>query len=204
MAFQPVVNTAEINVIYTMGGETMQNVFYAKFGGAYAQLNLDALAAAVDVAVAANFLPLQAIEAFYARTEVRGLTVQNDFIAINAVSAGSGAIIAAAVPNNVTFSVKKNSALTGRSARGRSYWIGLDKSKLDPVNENFIITAHVAAIVAAIGAIRTAIDAVFLWDAVLVSRFTGGLPRAAGVTFTWISESAVDERVDTQRGRLPG
>lgn len=203
MAFQPVVDTAEIDIIFTQAGETLQNVFYARLPGGYLLADLAAVAAAVDAQVQGSWKPSMVIETFYARTEVRGLAVENDLIATNNTSAGVGVVLTGALPNSVTIAIKKQSGLTGRSARGRCYWIGASTGHLKTTDENEFGSGYVASVVAAVDSIRPAIAAVGLWEPVLVSRFSGGLPRAAGVTFPWISSVAVDERVDTQRGRLP-
>jgi len=203
MAFQKVTNTAEINVIYTLNAEPVQNVFYAKFGGAYALANLQALADEVDLAVAANWLALQPVEASYVRTEVRGLTVENDFFASTSASAGPGTDLSATLPNQVTLSIKRASGLTGRSARGRTYWIGIPRDKAQAVDENRITLAYRTLVVAAIEQIRIRIGTVFLWDPVIVSRISGGVKRPEGVTFGWLSSTVVDDIFDTQRDRLP-
>jgi len=203
MAFQKVDNTVEINVIYTLNLETVQNVFYARFGGEYALANLQSLADAVGSTVGVEWLPLQPIEAVFVRTEVRGLENENDLFASSLNGAGSGADIVEAYPNNVTFSIKKTSPFTGRSARGRSYWIGIPQDKTSAPDENHITDAYRDAIVAALEDIRIIINATFNWQAVLVSRFTGGAKRTEGMTFDWIGSTAVDKRIDTQRNRLP-
>lgn len=202
MAFQPVVDTVEIDVIYTEHGETLQNVFYARLPGGYLLADLVALAVAVDGAMATHWLPQQAVEAFYSRIEIRGLAVENDISTTNNTSSGVGALLSGALPNNVTLAVKKESGLTGRSARGRCYWIGTVQASLESTNENKLTTTYVAAVVLAVDRIRIVIPTVGLWEPVLVSRFSGGLPRSAGKTFPWLSSIAVNEDVDSQRGRL--
>ncbi len=203
MAFQKVSNTVEINVLYTLNGEAVQNVFYAKFGGTYAQANLQSLADEVDITVNAFWLPEQPIEASYVRTEVRGLDKENDLTASANANAGPGLDPSPALPNNVTFSLKRSSAFSGRSARGRTYWIGIPTSRVQPGDENRLSAAFVTTLTTAVDKIREEINTVFLWDAVIVSRITGGLPRSEGMTFVWLSTVAVDDIVDTNRGRLP-
>ena len=203
MAFQQVEDTFEINGVYTLNGEAAQNVFYAKFAGTYALANLQALADAVGTQVGAIWLPEQPIEADFVRTDVRGLDVENDLFATSLNGAGPGEDIVEAYPNNVTFSIKKASGFTGRSARGRTYWIGIPQDKTSAPDENHLTDAYRDAIVLAVDKIRQIINATFNWDAVLVSRFSGGVARDDGVTFTWVSTSAVDKRIDTMRNRLP-
>ena len=68
-------------------------------------------------------------------------------------------------------------------------------------NENQVSTTDAAAILAAVEAIRVAINASG-WAAVIVSRFAGGAQRAVGITFLWIASALVNTFVDNQRRRL--
>lgn len=203
MAFQPVVDTVEIDILYTLNGETAQNVLYAELPGGYILADLVALAAQIDVQVNGTWKPQQPPEAVYVRTEVRGLAVPNDLIATDNTNAGAGTFGASTLPNNVTFVVKKESGLTGRSARGRLYWIGIPFTQMQAADENRLVAAYVTAVVAAVDSQRTGILAVGAWLPVLVSRFAEGIPRTTGLTFNWVSSTNVDDRVDTQRNRLP-
>jgi hypothetical protein len=179
----------------------MQNTFYALFGGTYDQSDLDALASNVDVTIAAEWLPLQTTDAVYDRTEAKGLNAENDFEAVADASGGSGGRANIGLPNNVTVAVKKSSGLSGRSARGRNFWVGTPINELTS-NENKINAAYLDLVEAAIDKVRDAINASFLFEAVLVSRFAGGAQRTLGVTFGWISTTCVNNNVDSQRGRL--
>lgn len=203
MAFQPVVDCVEIDMIFTQQGEITQNVFYAKLPNGYVLADLLALAGVIDAQWQGTWRPQQVSEVTYVRTEVRGLAVQNDLLVTDGSSTNPGGHAGAALPNSVTFCLKKESGLTGRSARGRTYWIGVPRSELEPLDDNQLQSAYVASVQAAVDSIRTAINGVGLWEAVLVSRFTGGAPRTAGYAFPWLSTTWVDFRVDTQRNRLP-
>lgn len=203
MAFQSVPETAEINVIYTYNGETVQNVFYAEMSGGYTLANVQELADEVDIAVGENWLDIQPPEAVYQRIEVRGLEFQNDVFATANLNTGPGEDLSSALPNNVTISIKKTSGLTGRSARGRTYWIGIPQSQITASNENILASAFIAEVEVEVGRIRTRINTTGTWEAVLVSRFTNGAERPVGVTFVWTSTVCVNAVVDTQRGRLP-
>ncbi|KKL06102.1 hypothetical protein LCGC14_2599380 [marine sediment metagenome] len=201
MAFQRVENTVEIDVNYTQNGEPLQNTFYARFGGAYSLSNLVALAAAVDAHISTIWLPLQTGSCDYASTDVIGLNAENDFFASNNNGAGPGTDLSEGLPNNATVSIKKSSGLSGRSARGRNFWIGTPTNKLAS-NENFLDFSYGTFIEDALDGVRGVIDAEFNWDAVLVSRFQGGAKRPEGVTFPWLSSTLVNLAMDSQRGRL--
>ncbi len=200
MAFQPVPETAAIIIEYLQNSETLINTFYGLKPGGYDLTTLAQLANSIDNAVGASWLPEQTLDALYVRTTVRGLEFENDLETLDSDNSGPGLIVSAGLPNNVTLSVKKSSGKTGRSARGRIYWIGLPVSKLSS-NENVVLTAASTAISAAVEAIRVA-TAVLGWQPVLVSRFTGGVKRSEGKTFPWVATQLVNSDVDSQRRRL--
>ncbi len=200
MAFQPVVNTVEITVLYIQNVEVISNTFHAERPGGYVLADLQSLAANVDALVALHFLPIQTLNARYIRTEVRGLAVPNDLFAENNTSEADGGNLGEGLPNSVTLSVKKSSGLTGRSARGRVYFIGLPDSDLS-TNENQWLQTEADNVVLAVEAFRAGYS-IGGWIAVIVSRFENGLPRSTGETFDWLTTSIVNRDVDSQRGRL--
>lgn len=203
MAFQPVPDTVAIDIIYSQNGATIQNVFYAELVGGYTLPDLVALAAGIDGQVQGTWKAQQNANSLYLRTEVTGLAVINDLFTSNNTNTGFGVLAGGPLPNNVTFAIKKSSGLTGRSARGRTYWIGIPLTELEPTDENTLKAPYVTAIVAAVDSIRTQINALSPWVPVLVSRFTGGSQRTEGETFLWVSTLAVGDQIDTQRGRMP-
>ncbi len=203
MVFQPVPDTAQIDLIFTLNGEPVQNSFYARLVGGYTLTDLQDLADAIDLQVAVIWQSDQPPEVSYVRTDVRGLASVNDKVATQNLSAYVGTAGSQALPNNVTFSIKKGSGLTGRSARGRIFWIGIPEGNITPSNENFITAAYAAVIVTNVDAIRLTIPTVGVWEPVLVSRIEDKVKRDPAVTFPWVSTSNVNTRVDTHKGRLP-
>ncbi len=200
MAFQAVPDTVEVTIVWSQNLENLTNTFHAKKAGGYVQADLTTLAAAVDTLVASDILPVTCQDCLYVRTEVRGLAVENDLFAQNGASSGSGGVLVEGVPNNVTISLKKTSGFTGRSARGRWYFCGMSVNDLE-TNENQVKQTAVDGYVAAIEVLRGGVLA-GAFVPVIVSRFTGGALRAVGVTFNWLSTTAVNINVDSQRNRL--
>lgn len=200
MAFQAVPDTAQISVQYIQNLETLINTFYALKPGGYNLTELGQLANSIDNAIGASWLPIQSVDTTYDRTFVRGLAFENDLEVVDNGNNGNGEVINEGLPNSVTLSIKKGSGQTGRSARGRTYWIGLTAGDL-AVNENIILAPIVIAVIAAVEAVRVA-SAVLGWQPVLVSRVTGGVKRPVGITFPWVSTEAVNDNVDSQRRRL--
>ena len=200
MAFQAVPNTAAITFVCSQNNENVVNTVHAEKIAGYDGADIIALADAMDVAFKNHVVPQMVIDVLYLRTEVRGLNSENDFLATNNDNTQLGDIAGPGLPNNVTLSLKKSSARTGRSARGRWFWVGLAAGELTG-NEN-LLDANVAANKAiALDAVRG--DIVLAgWDAVIVSRFSGGVQRAFGVTFEWLTTTVVNNEIDSQRGRL--
>lgn len=203
MAFQAVPEVAQIDVVFTQNGVTMQNSYYAKHPGGYSLANLQALADDIDTAIDAVMLIRLPDTCDYVRTDVRGLAVENDLVATQNANAGPGTDAADPLPNNVTFSIKKTSGLTGRAARGRTYWPAIPRDKVNSADQNLLDSTYAAVLVSVVGSIRTNIDSTGNWDPVLVSRWLNNVKRAVGVTFPWTGESSVNLVIDTQRGRLP-
>jgi len=201
MAFQRVPETAEATTIFDANNISVQMTFYGRFVGGYSLADMLALANNVDFVVGNDFLPLMTQDILYDRTNVRGLDKIDDIEVSDQSAAGPGGVASGGLPNSVTLAIQRNSGLTGRSSRGRVFWLGLASNQLT-TDENFVATATVTAIVAAVTAMQNQINSSG-WTPVIVSRFTLGAQRPEGVTFPWTNTLAIDERVDSRRDRMP-
>lgn len=201
MAFQSVPETAEVTVNYTQGAKPVQMTFHARKAGGYVLTDLQNLAFAVDARVGTSFLPIQTQDVVYNNTQARGLELINDQVAQNSINTGPGQDLSSAVPNSVSYAVKRLSSRTGRSARGRVYWIGIPRDKLD-ADENYLTGAYSLAVLGAIDLMRQSL-ASNGWVPVIVSRYTNGEKRPTGITFDWLTTAITDERVDSRRDRMP-
>ena len=104
----------------------------------------------------------------------------------------------ASVPNNVAIVITLNTALTGRSFRGRAYHAGLTRAAVTGNNIDTILAASLVTDYIQL----TANLAVANAELVVASFQTLGVPRAEGVA-TPVQSIAVNTRIDTQRRRLP-
>jgi len=201
MPFQSVPDTAIIEVRATNNGIPVENTFYAKFPSQPTAEELEELALNVGTVITEEWLP--ALPASWVGVEVyaKGLTDIVDNQGSSAIIAGDlGTAAGAPLPNNVTFAVRRTSGLTGRSSRGRIYWMGLVAGHLD-ANENFITSTVANAFAALCDEVTLAIASSGATE-VIVSRYSEGVLREFGVTFPVVGYSWSDLRVDTQRGRL--
>jgi hypothetical protein len=111
----------------------------------------------------------------------------------------AGALAQQMLPGSVAFCVSLRTGLTGRSARGRYYWQGLTE---DQVSGNTVASGTVTSIVGAMDNLISTITGISAFP-VIVSYFSGGIARPGGpVTFLINDALAVDNIVDSQRGRL--
>jgi len=112
----------------------------------------------------------------------------------------TGGIAAAGLPGNVALCVSFRTPNRGRSFRGRNYVAGLAETS---VTGNTLDATRVAGILGSYQGIPSSIVS-SAWDWVVVSRFTGGAPRVAGLATDVTSVVVVDDFVDSQRRRLTG
>lgn len=202
MAFQSVPGTAEAVVRIQLNGVISTNTFYFEQGGGYTQSDIDNLASLVDAWVDNEYLPLISADAAYLSTNVRGLENIVDLAAVDSTGAGVGGVAQKPLPANVTIAIKRETGLTGRSARGRVYIIGMPITWL-PTNENLVDPTLLTGMVAALNALRVDVAASSSWEEVVVSRYSNGVKRTTGVVFPVTTYINTDNTVDSQRGRLP-
>jgi len=165
------------------------------------QSALDDLTAAADAVMAETWLVTMKSNIVYLDTHARGLTDIVDVESINNDSTGTGTYTAGSpLPNNVTFAVKMTTGLTGRSARGRMYVVGLSTDHLEGVNS---VTADLADYwVTALEAMQAAIAGVGASLCVL-SRQNDSVVLAEAVPRPVTGVSYTNRNTDSQRGRLP-
>lgn len=200
MAFQSVPNVAEIVIRMTGNNAPLSITHYARVTTPpYTSSDITALADAVD-GWADTYLKQVLSTAYgYVRTDVRGLENENDFSANRSDGAGSGELTGTPLPNNVCLSIKRMSALTGKSARGRVYFPISTTLQLD-TNERLVDSVRIGDIVDRLDLLNVAVD-IAGWIPVIVSRFNNGVRRSVGVTFDQTAWVAVDRKIDTRRMR---
>lgn len=111
----------------------------------------------------------------------------------------TGTLTGQAMPNNVAFSLKKNTGLAGRSNRGRIYQFGFNEADVDG---NFLGAGRANAYVAAWTEALLLVGAVNSYGMVVASKYSGNAPRVTGVATDVTNISYSDLRIDTRRDRL--
>jgi hypothetical protein len=203
MAFQSAPNMAEAVISGILAGEEVLLTPNFVFGGsAYAQLDIDALAEAVDDWYSFEILPLLSVQYLYVETRVRGLTSAVDLYGENGGGTGAGGVGTAAVPNNVAFAVKHTTGFTGRSARGRTFMTGFAQASLQAGDQTQLQAVYVTNLLAAWDTLETYLGSTG-WAQIVLSRRTLGALRPVAVAYIVTAHSVTDFQVDTQKRRLP-
>lgn len=202
MAFIPVANTAQCELIYNYQGQICQNVLHFEYVSTVGGTELVNLANdliswyTASIAVRVND-----------QVELTGV-VAIDMTAQNAEAVEVGASVTGSrgtptvnpLPNNVTVAVKKVTGLRGRSYRGRLYHVGLDDAQ---VSGNVLDSTTASGFASGYNALVVYPWTDTGWTYVVVSKYSGNAPRTAGVTTPVLSHT-VDLTIDSQRRRLPG
>lgn len=120
---------------------------------------------------------------------------------VSPVSSGfEGQNASSALPSSNCLTVTFLTNVRGRSWRGRNYVSGIPSSSSD---DNAVTEAWADALVGAYNALNTYVSEVACQH-VIVSHYSGGLPRNSGVTVPVTGYRYHDLNIDSQRRRLNG
>lgn len=202
MAFIPVPDTAEVVLTYTgPSGNFLKNVINVR-EATLVSWTPALLQGVIDIFQAwhnSSAKTRQSNQLLLTSILARDLSVVDSYVVEETMSV-PGSIASPMMPANVTFCVKGLTGFAGRSFRGRTYWVGLAESM---VSGDFVLGTDADAIVGSMNVLRTTLNTQGI-TTVVVSRQTGGVPRATGVATDIINYAKTDNRVDTQRRRLIG
>jgi len=198
----PTANTAALHVRGSVDGQFTENILYYEFASAIASGDLASLAIATAALVISEWLPLLSTEWMGREVYVEDLTSGSGLQYTDTSILGEvGTSAGQAYPNNSSLAIARKTGLAGRSFMGRIFWQTIDASLLSSVNT--VSSAKAADIIDAIQAIDAA--AVLLdWTPVVVSLFSLGAPRVAGVTTPITTWTVTNLVLDSRQRRLPG
>lgn len=199
--FIPVPRTAEVVLDALLWGEQCVNTFYFERASDITQLDLEELTVELAGSVSADLVDRLPESWNGVRIVATDLTTNPGLQSITLLSGAVGAQDST-LDGSTCISVKRSSALTGRSNRGRIYWPLWD-SALAVGDPNFITPTAAAQIVGVLNSFNAAAVAVG-WTPVVVSKYADGAPRVTGKTEPMVGWSVADFAVDNQRRRLAG
>lgn len=207
MPFVPVANTIQVDVIYLLDNQRVENTLYFEDPDGWNIGKIIDFLDQLNTLIQTDLLPFLASSIQLIEIIGRLLdTASSIGFSYPVTPPVSGGVSGNAAPNNVTYTISFKTGLTGRSFRGRNYVPGLAGSS---VTSNTIGSTARTGILAFYNALKAmASENATPW--VVVSRYSGvdgdghAIPRVAGVTTPVQSVSTFDTTVDSQRRRLPG
>lgn len=209
MAAVLVAGTCEVELVFGLDGETIENTLYFNKTGAWTPAEFTALGSALhdwwQLGMSTHLSSTCALIAIKL-TDLTSLTGAAITYSTGLPSAGT--VSAEPVPNNVAPCITLHTANRGRSYRGRNYIGGIPN---DQVSTNRFLATIADPITAAyMQLIDVASAQACTW--VVVSRYSGitvvggrrvPTPRSEGISTPVLSASFTDNVVDSQRRRLP-
>lgn len=201
MAFIPVADCVELVLQFIWAGQQVNSVFnFIRAGGIFIS-DMEALGTAVLNWWDTEMAPLLSNNLALTGAKVTDLSSATDpVVELPLVTPNPGDISAASVPNNVALVTSFLTLSRGRSYRGRVYTPGLSTgSILTPTTVAAAQAMALSVAYAELGATATTEG----FTHAVVSRYTGGAPRAAGVA-TPVDSYRTEQYLDSQRRRLAG
>lgn len=201
MAFVPVPNTIQVDVLFELDGQRVENIHYYELDVAPTITQVADLLATIREAIETELMPL--LSSSLTLVELVGtlLTAIDSFSISNVVTPPvAGGNTVQALPSNVSYTITKQTALRGRSFRGRNYVVGMTE---DAININTINPTFRTDLLTVWELLRV-VGNPDGWTQVVVSRVANGVERTTGVTTPVTSVTTFDATVDSQRRRLPG
>ena len=203
MAFIPVANVVQVQLFGREDGQTTVNDLYFILGvGGITPVNMGALLDAVCAWYAGSIAPRLSSAWSFERGHAQDLSAPNSISLDNALHTAVGGVGGAPAPNNVSFAISFRTRFSGRSFRGRNYLPGIP---LFDITGNTMNVEPIGQFLAAYEELLPGggvLPAGWAW--VVVSRFTAGAPRAAGLATNVEAVIATDNVLDSERRRLPG
>lgn len=196
MVFVPSPNVCRIDAIAESQGQLMENTFHYRLA---APATIDELTAICNTYIAWFNAHLGSFSDTLAlvKMEGRDLTTESGArITVNVPEGTAGTDASGALPNNVTWAVKRQSGLAGRKNRGRIFWMGLTHDALAPDIQS-ITPAQASARAAMMDGLQTA----QLSDNAATEVI---LHRSDGTHVDVLNYAYADLFLDSQRRRLPG
>lgn len=201
--FIPVPNVASVELIYTLNGVVMENVFHVQKGSPFTLAQLQALRGTVNTWESSFFTGFRSSQSQLSRIRTKALdsagSPTEDFFL---PTPRPGANVTTALPGNVTWSVKLATGLAGRSFRGRWYVIGLATNQLGATSNQINVPTG-NSIVSSLNSLLSALAGAG-YTLGVVSYRTGGAYRTTGLFTTALSWTPVNYDLDSMRRRLTG
>lgn len=200
--FIPAENTASLELIMTLSGQRVENALHVQYPGSITESYVRLLAEGAIAAWLVELAPQMSEDVQLVLVRTKDLSSEDSFgFEVAPSTIYTGLLNQASLPGNVTVSTKFASGRTGRSYRGRAYWVGLSELQ---VTGNELADGVAEAIS---DAWESFFDAILATDGspihVVVSYCHDGSWRTTAQV-TPVTNYTTDGNVDSMRRRLNG
>jgi len=199
MAFVAAPNIVQVEIRATKANIAIENRIHVNVLHQPTAADLTNIETALATVINADWPALLPSDVTIRELFQRSLHLPND---ISKTTSFGGPLVGVAngepLPNQNTLCAKLTTGFTGRSARGRLYWLGLS---IDQVDSNQVLGGVANSIQQALRNMRNALTAAsYVWT--VVSFQTNNAPRVGGPVYFTVQDAVfTDLQVDTQRGR---
>lgn len=207
MALPGTADTAKITIgwTYAATGILCENIVYLRDTSGAIFADPVGACDAVFTAVVAELVPISAAEIIWNAVGLEDVrTVPFGGILVpQTATPGTHSFTGQTIPSSACLSIKKSTATLGRSGRGRWYWgLGNSATLVGGDSTSAILANDISAALTGFQAdVETALSPAEMG---IVSYFTGGAQRVAGLFSQILSWNAADLTIDSQRRRLLG
>lgn len=195
-------NVAEVNLIHRWDGQQVENLLYFFSTVEPGQQDLKDLADGVKEYWQTNMLPLMSNQVAFLLAEVQKCEpVPAETASASADLPNTGGDTNPSMPNSTSITITFRTGLSGRSYRGRNFWLGLTEPN---VVNSYVEPTLVASVVGAYNGMVGNDAVVTGWHWGVYSQYHNGVPRETGLFTSITNATVIDYVVDSQRRRLPG
>ena len=197
----PVPNTVQVEILYLLFNQRVQNVWHATFPGGVDAVTLSDCATQFAGWAANVLMPLLSSNCTFIGLEVTNISIPNGGkLSFQQIPAIAGGNINPSEPGNVSLCISLRTAQTGRAYRGRKYIPGM------PVNQrtgNQVLSPWAADLVTAVNDLIGFVQGINGFLSV-VSRTLDLVERLVPVATTVTAVTFTDLNIDSMRRRLTG
>jgi hypothetical protein len=208
--FIPAPNTALIEMVYLWQNEIIENTFHIEKGSPFSSSDLSTACDKFDLwdsTGSSRFALVRDDQCYLSQIKGRALDTSSAPVFIKTIGTPRGGDWSGSgnrLPGNVTFCVKLESGLSGRSQRGRIYMPGMRGNMLQVAPDgNKVTTGYANSCVNALNALITQLTAAGL-TLVVTSFYTAGAWRTTAQNTPIINAAFADLNSDSQQRRLIG
>src|SRR5512144_574772 len=197
----PVPNTVQVDVIYLLFGQRVENVWHATFPTGVDAVTLSDTEAAFAGWTAGTLMPLLSNELSFIGMETTNISIPNGGKrSFSQVPPVAGGVVIPSEPGNVSFCLSLRTQQTGRAYRGRKYIPGMPGNKR---SGNQVLSGWATSLVQAMDDLIAGVQAINGFLSV-VSRTLDLVERLVPVATAVTSITYTDLNINSQRRRLTG